>query len=606
MADNRDPGDSAAPRAYSIGAPPPEGVLRLHLNEFRYDHHSDVVAAARAATRTAADLLTNYQSGPSPRLVKALADYVRANSADNILVAPGSDEVLRAVIDTSPLRGQSTVLMGVPGYTHFEHYAALRGLKIVTYPIGLATSQEDHEAALRYHTDLLSAGCLVYLGSPNNPTGDMWSRLTVTQLALEYPKSLFLIDEAYVEFASVEDASVEEAGVDDDDRDALNRRSIVPVALTRDNVVVARTMSKAFGLAALRIGYAVGRPNIIAAIGIAVSPKAFSAASMEVACVALANLAHYRAAATLSRVEAARTVRQLKQQGWWALGTPGNFYLVYVGDGAQHTVEVLASRGVQVRNRDELPGLSGFVRITAGTFSDSAAVLAAFTYISASTRSLPPARPPQTLYTNKGTVAEVKTLMRRALAALREAGVEVFAQSGTMLGMYRHKRRVGDKWHGGMIPTDDDGDLAYVRAADGSDPLAGHVALFAEAGLTLQRNRTDAYWQVGTNAPGATISPVHIDVFSYSGSPAAGYALDDPRFREEEPGSAQAHCNTRYAHDELYPLSHEYLFYDMPIPMPAKSGEVLERALGADYMWVMRVRHPAGLIEVHLNDYTYA
>ena len=334
------------------------------------------------------------------------------------------------------------------------------------------------------------------------------------------------------------------------------------------------------------------------------SPKAFSATSMEVANVALANLAHYRARAMDAGREAERAVHLLKSHGWWALGTPGNFYLVYVGEGADRAVDVLAQRGVQVRNRDELPGLSGFVRVTAGNAADTDAVLAAFAHLRGRISSTAP--PPQMLYTNKGTVAEVKTLMRRALAALRTAGVEVFAQSGTMLGMFRHKRRVGDKWQGGMIPTDDDGDLAYVRGADGSDPLAGHVALFAAAGLTLQRNRTDAYWQVGTNAPGAMISPVHIDVFSYSGSPATGYVLDDPRFREEEPGSAQAHCNTRYAHDELYPLSHEYLFYDMPIPMPAKSGEVLTRALGGDYMRVMRVRHPDGLIEVHLKDYTYA
>ena len=243
MADNRDPRDSAAPRAYSIGAAPRVGVLRLHLNEFRYDHHPAVLAAVRAMAHSDAALLTNYQSGPSPRLVKALVSYTQAGAAENILVAPGSDEVLRAVIDTSPRRGQSTVLMGVPGYTHFEHFAALRGLKIVTYPIGLSTTQDSHEAALRYHSDVLAAGCLVYLGSPNNPTGDMWSRATVARLAHEYPKSLFLIDEAYVEFASV--LAAEDGG---GDRDALNRLSCVPVALACDNVVVARTLSKAFGL----------------------------------------------------------------------------------------------------------------------------------------------------------------------------------------------------------------------------------------------------------------------------------------------------------------------------------------------------------------------
>lgn len=620
-------------RPYSVGRAVPEGVRRLHLNEYRFAHPERVVAVLRekAAKTPAEAMLTNYCARPSQGLSEALARYVGAPSAKNILVAPGSDELLRAAVDLAALRGLRAALMGVPGYTHFAHFVGLRGLGLETYPIGLATAAADHEAALRYHAGPLAEGRLVYLCSPNNPTGDLWGRGAVAALAAEYPRSLFLVDEAYVEFASAE-AAPPDAG----DAAALNALSLVPAALAceRENVLVTRTMSKAFGLAALRVGYAVGPAALVAALGVAVSPKGFNPLASAVAREALRNLGHYRAAARAARKWAAFAVRALRERGWWALDTPANFYLVYVGDAAR-AVGRLAAAGVQARDRDELPGLAGFVRITAGTADDGETVLAAF----GQPLSLPqPGLPLQAFYTDKGTVAAVKTLARRALAALAGAGVTVWAQGGTMLGLYRHRRREGGAWRGGMIPWDDDVDLAYLRADDGGDPLAPHVARFAEAGLTLQRNRTGAYWQIGTNAAGEVISPVHVDVFSYSRvelvsalqfrlgderfqggggidvatHPAiertteVRYLLDDERFREEEPGSPQAHCNTSYAHDELFPLSDEYFFYDVRLLMPAQPEAVLRRALGPDFLQTARVRRGGGSLEFALRDTTPA
>jgi len=625
---------------YSVGAATPSAVRRLHLNEYRYPHPAGVVEVLRraAAESPAEELITHYRAGPGPELAEDLARYVGAPSAAHLLVTPGSDEVLRAAVDLAALRGLPAALMGIPGYTHFAHFVRLRGLGLETYPIGLATAAADHEAALRYYAGPLAEGRLVYLCSPNNPTGDLWSPAAVAALAAEYPRSLFLVDEAYVEFASAEaaEADADAAAGDGADAAALNARSLVPAALASGeggltaNILVTRTMSKVFGLAALRVGYAVGPAALIRELGVAVSPKGFSPLAAPVAREALRHLGHYRRQAFLARREAAAVVRELRARGWWALDTPANFYLVYVGD-APASVARLAALGIQARDRGELPGLAGFVRLTAGTPADSEAVLAAFAML-----ALPAAPPPQAHYTNKGTVAAVKALMRRTVAVLAGAGVTVWAQGGTMLGLYRHRRRDGGVWRGGLVPWDDDGDLAYLRAEDGSDPLAPHVALFAAAGLTLQRNRTDAYYQVGTNAPGGTISPVHIDVFSYSRAErVAGswsrlgdgrlsrepepadlashpaktevrYVLDDERFRDEDPDSPQAHCNTSYAHDELFPLSDEYCFYDVPILMPAQPEVVLRRALGEDFMRVARARSGGRAIAFELQDATPA
>jgi histidinol-phosphate aminotransferase len=633
-------------RAYSVGAVTPAGARRLHLNEFRGELPRSVLVAAE---ETHNELLgpAAYPTGHHEALAAEVATYVGAAGAADIMLAGGSDEVLRAVLDAAALRGLTTALIGIPGYTHFEHYAALRGLELVTYATGLGTSTDGLEAALRYYEPLLAQGCLVYLCSPNNPTGDLWSAGAVARLAAEHPNSLFLIDEAYVEYASVEAAGLgvfygypegahvkarsgEEWGPEQltpkTCASLLNGSSLATLACVRPNIVVSRTFSKAFGLAALRIGYAVGRADVIRALRVSPSPKAISAAAVRAARAALRELPHYLLETVGTRADARMAADLLRQSGWFVLDTPGNFYLVYVGSPTAPAVEALAAAGVLVRDRGDQPGLAGFVRVTAGSDEDNEAVLEAFGQLAQPEGALP-----QTLYTNKGTIATLKRLTRRTLLILNQLlGTPVWAQGGTLLGMVRHRRpaarplppaadsgplarvpgrKDGIRWRGGIVPVDDDVDLAYLRPADGSDPLAALVGVFAVAGLTLQRNRTDAYYQVGTNAPGEPISPVHIDIFSYhlvGEGTEAQYLLDDPRFRFEEPDSPQAHCNTSFAPDELFPLRTDHAFYDLPLAIPAKSEQVLRRALGEDFMHVMRVRTLSGLVEVPLSDYSPA
>jgi len=584
----------ALQQAYSIGPAPPPETRRLHLNEFRFAHSDAVIGALKAPCEAE---LTQYQSGPLNALRDELAQYVGAPSAANILITPGSDDALRAAIDTSTLRQHTAVIAGTPGYTHFEHYCRLKPLRMIQYAIGLCTSPSSHAASLRYFSDELRAGCLVYLCSPNNPTGDLWNPDTVAGFAAAYPRSLFLIDEAYVEFAAADvpqDTIMDELWrVDSEDAyKRLNEKSCASVAVAFENVVVTRTFSKAFGLAAQRVGYAVGSPKLIAELGIAVSPKAFGPAACDLALTVLRSANHYwRAALTLKLYEG-QVVDALRQKGWTVYDTPGNYYLLYAGPGnaAKNLTATLAVRGIAIRDRDSLPGLAGFVRITSGDDADFRSIMEVFGDISPPTE-----RPPQALYTEKGRVAAIKLLMRNSLRILKDGGLIVWAQGGTMLGVQRHA---------GMIPTDDDGDLAYERTAN-HDPAAALVDAFKQKGLTLQRNRTDAYWQIGTNATGETISAVHIDLFSYTNI-AGRFILDDPRFANEEPDSKQAHCNTSYAPEELYPLK-EGSFYDMQINMPAQSDKVLKRSLGDDYMQVMRVRQDNGPpVVVQLRDYSPA
>lgn len=394
---------------YSLGAP--VAGRRLHLNEYRRAPAPGVEAAVRAAAAEApaSALLAEYPPGAGAALLRRLAAYAGAPGPECIAVAAGSDEVLRAAVDTCGARAQGAVVVGVPTYTHFVHFARVRGLRVCEYPLMPAEGElvEDRVAEAEeagagrlqaYHAAELERGALVYLGSPNNPTGGLWREGAVAALARRYPRSLFLVDEAYTEFAGaaaaapppgaggefVEDAkSVEDrfghkfAKGEEEARAALNACSLAPLAARTRNVVVARTFSKAFGLAALRAGYAVGAPETVAELGLSLSPKAFTALAGVAAAAALEALPHYLAAARAALADAAALAAALEAAGWPVRRAPARSRKKFAGD-APRLVAALAARGVAVRDRSALPGLAGFVRITAGSAEDCAAVRAAF------------------------------------------------------------------------------------------------------------------------------------------------------------------------------------------------------------------------------------
>jgi histidinol-phosphate aminotransferase len=347
----------------------------MHLNEFRGAHAPSVLDAL-APGEGGARLLATYPSA-APAFSARLALYAGVPGAEWVAPAAGSDEVLRAAIDTCALRGQAKIVVGVPTYTHFTHYARLRGLELAEYPLGAGCPPPVQKALLEARFGgALEGGALVYIGSPNNPTAEVWGRADIAALAARFPRSTFLVDEAYIEFAGGEAPP----GPEEKDSEAaavLNARSAAPLVGAHPNLIVSRTFSKAFGLAGLRAGYAVAAPPALALLHLALNPKAFTAQAERAAGAVLDALPHYLGQARKAVAMGAALAEALGEGGWSARRGPTNFLLVYAGD-APAAVAFFRARGLHIRDRSGLPGLEGWVRVTVGKEGDPGAVLAAF------------------------------------------------------------------------------------------------------------------------------------------------------------------------------------------------------------------------------------
>lgn len=579
------PESGQAVARYDIGPELPEGALRLHLNEFRYPHAAEVLRAAAAAAAEPR-ALSEYTTGAPAALKAALAEYLDLPSAAYVAVGAGSDELLRAVVDAAALRGAAAVLGVVPTYTHFAHFAALRGLAFAPVNVGLAPVPGDLGALLALHEGALRAGALLYVCSPNNPTGTRWPTAELDALAAAHPRSLLIVDEAYTEFdgaaahaelAELAGAAALAALSPRGARRELNACSAVELVLRRPNVVVARTFSKVFGLAGLRIGYIAAAPALVAEVSAALTPKSVTRIAAAAAAAALANAAYYFRRARNAVAQRGYLARELQALGFDAR-EGGNFVLVGVGGPA--AVAALREKGVHIRDRGDLPGLQGYARVTAGAPSDTIRTITALRAIG------PPAAPlPAAFATPKSKVAALRRLGAAVAEVLNAAGAAWWVGGGTLLGAERCRPP-------GIVPWDNDFDVEYLHgppapadaeaAGDGApaDPVAPLGPAFAAWGLTLQRNRTDAYWQVGSQAPGEPLSDPFVDLSPYVWDAASGYYHNvDARFRVEDPASHNADCNARYRQGELFPLRWA-AFYDRLVPVPVASGAVLDRALG--------------------------
>jgi histidinol-phosphate aminotransferase len=254
---------------------------------------------------------------------------------DRVLVTAGGDDALSRCFMARVGAGRR-VVSTYPTFEMIPRYAEQRRANLVEVPwwIGPLPVAELVEA-IDEQTDA------VFVVSPNNPTGGVATEPDLLKVAGAAP--LFVLDAAYVEFADADPT---------------------PALLELDNVVVTRTMSKAYGLAGLRVGYLLGPPDLVAAIGAYGNPYPVSALSAAIAEARLDRpedeLSSFLEEVRRERVDLTGVLTGL---GARPLSSEGNFVLTETDD-AGWVVAASAALGVGLRRFADRPGLENAVRIT--------------------------------------------------------------------------------------------------------------------------------------------------------------------------------------------------------------------------------------------------
>lgn len=293
-----------------------------------------------------------FNSSPADSaLVTALADKYKVKP-ENIVLGAGSQEILKSAMRAfvSPTKSFVTAL---PTFENCTGYAKRYNLPITEVKV---------DSQMRLDVDGMIAaaskgGCgLVFFNNPNNPTATVHGAKTVTDMVERIrkasPDTVILIDEAYHDY--VTDPSYETA---------------VPLALSTPNVFVARTFSKAYGMAGMRIGYAIGRAETVKPLAALKMPYNVSVFGVAAAIASLNDPQHIADERKRNTEVRAFTVKALQDMGAKPADSQGNFLFVDIGRPAKDFRDACAKQGVMV-GRDFPPFEKSHCRISIGTMDE--------------------------------------------------------------------------------------------------------------------------------------------------------------------------------------------------------------------------------------------
>jgi len=318
-------------------APPPlpaAGTLKVDFNEGPLP--DDAVRSALSEIDT--DALRRYPDART--LTEELANTWNI-SPDRVLVTAGGDDALfricRAMLDPS-----SSAVMTDPTFEMIPRYADLTGAELRRVPWH---GDEFHgefplDAVLKAADATTKA---VFVVSPNNPTGLTARAEHLRTLSEQLPQALIVLDAAYGEFDSGD---------------------LTADALQLPNAVVVRTFSKAFGLAALRVGYAMGSAEVIRWLNAAGNPFPCAQPSLDGALHALRDAASLQARIDRIITERSQLLALLASRGVHAPDSKGNFVLAPLGERAERVDASLKQQGVLVRRFAPPSPVAGALRIT--------------------------------------------------------------------------------------------------------------------------------------------------------------------------------------------------------------------------------------------------
>ena len=292
------------------------------------------------------DKIQKYPCTNNKKLINLLCEYTGLNN-DNIAIYNGSDDALKDIF-FSFADANTRVVTYSPSYTQVDTF------------IALATDNHHKEEILDpmgkhiYNFKFLKDCDIVYLVNPNNPTGHIIKKDIIEKVVSDNPKTLFIVDEAYYEFS---------------------KHSCCELVLKYDNIMITRTFSKAFGLAALRIGYVLASKSKINFLNKVRNVKSVNAIAQTAAIACLQDLEYLEncvSETTKSRKLLENYINNSKYLS--CINSHSNFVLVKTND-AQKVIKKMIENNISIRDRSSFKNLDNCIRITVGSLATTQKII---------------------------------------------------------------------------------------------------------------------------------------------------------------------------------------------------------------------------------------
>jgi histidinol-phosphate aminotransferase len=309
--------------------------LRLDFNESTIGCSPRVLAELRSLD---AESLARY---PEREPVEKLVARFLGLDPAQVLLTNGVDEAIHLLCSTYLEPGDEALIV-VPTFAMYAIFALAEGARVIEVPAGdnfvFPTRQLLAQISPRTR--------LIAVANPNNPTGAAVAGNVLTQIAQAAPQAAVLVDEAYFEF---------------------HGETVIDRTRQIENLFVARTFSKAYGLAGLRIGILAGDARQMAMVRRVASPYSVNVAALAILPAAIHDQEYVNGYVAQVRRNRERLQLELGSLALHYWPSHANFVLVRIGLGHAEFVRALRDRGILVRDRHFDPGCEGCVRLTVGT-----------------------------------------------------------------------------------------------------------------------------------------------------------------------------------------------------------------------------------------------
>jgi len=314
----------------------PSAILKLDANENFFVDSNDLNIMLQEVVE---DLdLRLYDPEAVIEVKEALGKYVGV-SPDCIVVSSGSEQLIDLIVELFLGTGDNVVSI-VPSFFMYQKRVLLKQAKFAGVPLNRDLSL-NKKAILRKATPRTR---LLFVCSPNNPTGNRFDKSEIETLA-DKTSAILVLDEAYAEFADCSAASL---------------------AVEKRNVIVLRTFSKAFGLAGLRFGYAVAHPDLALPLS-SIIPYTVSTVTANFVLRLLGSIDVIKKSVEMTKMERKRLIYELRStKGIRVFDSEANFVTFKPHRRADSIHQKLLESGILVKNLGRLPVIGHCLRVTVG------------------------------------------------------------------------------------------------------------------------------------------------------------------------------------------------------------------------------------------------